>query len=82
MPISDEAAALAKKQFPTMALGDLRATLDRSFRDELWSRDGFISPAAWVTASTVVREVGILKADVQYDAIIDMRFVDEVRNKL
>jgi NitT/TauT family transport system substrate-binding protein len=78
----DEAAAVAKKQFPTMALGDLRATLDRSFGDELWSRDGFISPPAWATASAVVREVGILKADVKYDAIIDMSFVDEIRNKL
>jgi NitT/TauT family transport system substrate-binding protein len=75
----DEAAAIAKKQFPTMALQDLRATLDRSFRDEMWSHDGFISPAAWKTASAVVRTVGILKADVKYEDIIDMTFVDEIR---
>ena len=30
----DEAAEIAKKQFPTMALDDLKATLDRSFADE------------------------------------------------
>ncbi len=30
----DEAARIAKKQFPTMSLDDLKATLDRSFADE------------------------------------------------
>jgi NitT/TauT family transport system substrate-binding protein len=78
----DGAAAVAKKQFPTMALEDLRATLDRSFHDEMWSHDGFVSPAAWATASAVVRGVGILKADVKYEDIIDMRFVEEVRKKI
>jgi NitT/TauT family transport system substrate-binding protein len=75
----DEAAAIAKKQFPTMAVEDLRATLDRSFRDEMWSRDGFIRPAAWTTASAVVRSTGILKSDVKYEEIIDMRFVEAAK---
>src|SRR5258708_34895475 len=39
-----EASEIAKAQFPTMPIEDLRATLDRSFKDELWSRDGIISP--------------------------------------
>ncbi len=39
----DGAAEIAKKQFPTMALDDLKATLDRSFADEMWSKDGMIS---------------------------------------
>ena len=38
-----EAAEIAKAQFPTMPIEDLRATLDRSFKDEMWSRDGTIS---------------------------------------
>src|SRR5262249_14399003 len=42
-----EASEIAKGQFPTMPIEDLRATLDRSFKDELWSRDGIISPASW-----------------------------------
>src|SRR5260370_4989086 len=33
----NEAAEIAKKQFPTMALEDLKATLDRSFKDQMWS---------------------------------------------
>jgi len=78
----DEAAEIAKKQFPTMALEDLKATLDRSFADELWSRDGSISRPAWDTAKAVVMGAGLLKSDVKYDDIIDMSFVESVRATL
>ncbi len=54
----DEAVELAKKQFPTMALDDLKATLDRSFADNLWSKDGIVSPASWDTAKKVVMGAG------------------------
>lgn len=69
------AAAIAKKEFPTMALDDLKATLDRTFADGLWSRDGSISPEAWNTGEAVVLAAGILKQAVPYDQIIDMQFV-------
>ena len=46
----DEAAEISKKQFPTMAIEDLKATLDRTFADELWSKDGMVSRPAWDTA--------------------------------
>jgi NitT/TauT family transport system substrate-binding protein len=78
----DAAADVAKKNFPTMPLDDLKATLDRSFKDEMWSRDGMISRAAWDTGSAVVREAGILKSDVKYEEIIDMSFVESVRTSL
>jgi NitT/TauT family transport system substrate-binding protein len=65
-----------------MALDDLKATLDRSFADELWSKDGAITPAAWDTAKSVVMGAGILKTDVKYDEIIDMSFVDSLRSSL
>jgi NitT/TauT family transport system substrate-binding protein len=78
----DESAEIAKKQFPTMALDDLKATLDRSLADELWSKDGSISPAAWDTAKAVVMGAGLLKTEVKYDEIIDMSFVDNVRANL
>ena len=78
----DESAEIAKKQFPTMPLEDLKATLERSFRDELWSKDGLISRAAWDTGSKVVRDAGILKSDVKYEDIIDMSFVESVRASL
>ena len=37
---------------------------------------------AWATGSSVVREAGILKADVKYEEIIDMSFVQSVRASL
>jgi NitT/TauT family transport system substrate-binding protein len=77
-----EAAEIAKKQFPTMPLDDLKATLDRSFGDELWSRDGMISRASWDTAKAVVMGADILKADVKCEEIIDMSFVENVRTSL
>jgi len=73
----DEATAIARKEFPTMKPEDLKATLDRTFADELWSHDGMVSEASWITAQKVVRGANILKADVPYDAIIDMQFVKE-----
>ena len=78
----NESAEIAKKQFPTMPLEDLKATLDRSFRDAMWSKDGMISKEAWATGSSVVREAGILKTDVKYEEIIDMSFVESVRANL
>lgn len=78
----DEAAAIAKLEFPTMPAADLKATLDRSFADQLWSRDGLISPQSWTTGGSVVRDAGILKQDVSYDDIIDMQFVKSVQASL
>jgi NitT/TauT family transport system substrate-binding protein len=78
----DEASAIAKAQFPTMAQEDLRATLDRSFADQMWSKDGMISKQAWTTAKAVVTEAGILKSDVAYESIIDMSFVESVKASL
>jgi NitT/TauT family transport system substrate-binding protein len=76
------AADIAKKQFPTMALDDLKATLERSFADEMWSADGMISRAAWDTGKAVVMDAGILKTDVTYDEIIDMSFVESLRSSI
>ncbi len=73
-----KAVEVAKKEFPTMSADDLKATLDRSFADELWSKDGMISQASWKTGGTVVRTANILKKDVAYDEIIDMQFVKTV----
>ncbi len=70
-----EAAELARKQFPTMPIEDMQATLDRCFADELWSRDGMISEEAWKNAEDVVLAAGILTAPVPYSSIIDMQFL-------
>jgi len=78
----EEAAEIAKRQFPTMPLDDLKATLSRSFADQMWSPDGVISRQSWATASAVVRSADILKSDIAYDEIIDMRFVESIRATL
>jgi NitT/TauT family transport system substrate-binding protein len=78
----DEAAEISKKQFPTMPIEDLKATLDRTFADELWSKDGMVSRPAWDTAKSVVMGAGILKTDVGYDEIIDMSFVQKLQATL
>lgn len=70
-----EAAAIARQEFPTMPIEDLRATIDRSFADEIWSKKGMVSEQAWKTAKSVVMSAGLLKADVDYPAIVDMSFV-------
>jgi NitT/TauT family transport system substrate-binding protein len=78
----EEAAEISKKQFPTMAIDDLKATLDRTYADELWSKDGVVSRPAWDTAKSVVMGAGILKTDVGYDEIIDMSFVQKLQATL
>ena len=78
----DASAEIAKKQFPTMALDDLKATLERSFADQMWSKDGVVSRPAWDTAKSVVMGAGLLTVDVQYDQIIDMSFVDKLKANL
>ncbi len=78
----EESAEIAKKQFPTMALDDLKATLSRSFADDMWSKDGIISRTSWDTAKSVVMGAGILKTDVKYEEIIDMSFVDKLKASL
>lgn len=77
-----KAVAVAKKEFPTMSAEDLKATLDRSFADKLWSKDGMISAESWKTGGSVVRTANILKKDVAYDEIIDMQFVKTVLTML
>lgn len=77
-----EAASFARREWPTAPLEDLKATLDRTFADELWSHDGSISQASWDTGHRVVRAADILKSDVAYDAIIDMQFQRQVAASL
>ena len=72
----------AKTEFPTAREEDLKASLDRSFADGIFSTDGFITKESWVTGEAIVREAGILKQPVSYDEVIDMRFVNEVRKEL
>ncbi len=76
----EEAAAIAKKEFPTMSPEDLKGTLDRSFADEAWAFDGMVTQQSWDTASRIVLEAGILKQPVPFDDIMDMQFVKALKS--
>lgn len=78
----EEAAEVARKEFPTMSLDDLKATIDRAFADDLWSPDGSITAESWDTGKAVVMEAGILKQEVPYDDIIDMSIFESVKPSL
>jgi NitT/TauT family transport system substrate-binding protein len=74
----EEALAVAKKEFPTMNVDDLMATINHSFEDKMWSEDGMVTPQAWDMGKKVVMTANILKEDVAYDAIINMSFMKEM----
>ena len=70
-----QTVTIAREEFPTTPVEDLTAAVERSLADQLWSKDGFVEPQAWTTAETVVRAAGLLKQDVPYGDIMDMRYV-------
>lgn len=78
----DEMIDFAKKEFPAAPPDGLTASLDRIYKDHIYSTDGYIPPEAWTLGNAVVKEGGVLKEDVAYDDVIDMRFVKEVRKEL
>jgi NitT/TauT family transport system substrate-binding protein len=69
------AVAVAKLEFPTMSEQDLTAAIDRTLKDDVWSKDGSVDEAAWTTAQTVVLDAGILKKSVPYNDLFDMKFI-------
>jgi NitT/TauT family transport system substrate-binding protein len=76
----DETFQIAKKEFPTFDPAVLKATIQRSYDDNLWDFSGRISNASLDTALNVVRASGVLKDQgdpVKYADIIDMSFVDK-----
>lgn len=79
---SSEMLQFAESEFPTTSPDDLKASLDRAFADGIYSTNGLISPEAWKTGEAVVRQANILKQDVAYNEVIDMRFATEVDKEL
>lgn len=71
----DGAVAAAMKEFPDVAPGIMKAAMQRAYDDKLWEFSGQITPAAVNTAEAVVKEAGLLKENVPYAEIIDLRFV-------
>jgi NitT/TauT family transport system substrate-binding protein len=71
----DGAFAAAMKEFPDVTPAIMKASMQRAYDDKLWEWSGEITPGAVKTAEAVVKEAGLLKDDVAYNEIIDLRFV-------
>jgi NitT/TauT family transport system substrate-binding protein len=71
----DGAIAAAMKEFPDVTLPIMKASMQRAYDDKLWEWSGRITPGAVKTAEAVVKEAGLLKDDVAYDEIVDLRYV-------
>jgi NitT/TauT family transport system substrate-binding protein len=72
----EESTKIAKLEFPTMSEDLLLATIDRSYKDDLWEFSGQVTPESVNTGLSVVRSAGLLKDEkVGYEGIVDMQFV-------
>lgn len=67
-----------KKEFPTTSDDRLKASLDRAYADQLWSKDGFISEEALAKPMDVVEKTGVYKEGYKYEELIDMQFVEKL----
>lgn len=74
----DLAMEALKKEFPTTSDDSLKASLDRAYADQLWSKDGFISEEALAKSMDVVEKTGVYKEGYKYDELIDMQFVEKL----
>jgi NitT/TauT family transport system substrate-binding protein len=71
----DGAMAVAMKEFPDVTPAIMKVSMQRAYDDKLWEWSGRITPGAVKTAEAVVKEAGLLKDDVPYNDIIDLRYV-------
>lgn len=72
------AARVLELEFPTLTEAGRQAALNRAYADNLWSADGIISRQAVDTLMEVVISSGIFDGTYDVDALIDMRFVEQV----
>jgi NitT/TauT family transport system substrate-binding protein len=70
----------ARKEFPSMPDSGLKATIDRSYADNLWSKDGIISPKGYALDMEVVAKSGVFTKSVPFADVVDMQFVSRYRS--
>ncbi len=71
-PVVDRAAQHA---FPTLPQTGIKGALDRSYSDNLWSKDGWISEKGYVLDMSVVAKSGEFSKTITYNDVVDMTFV-------
>jgi NitT/TauT family transport system substrate-binding protein len=67
---------IAHLEFPTVALDDLSAVLDREVNDRIWERTGAMPRGAWDTLHRVIRDAGLLSRNTPYESVFDPRFLN------
>jgi NitT/TauT family transport system substrate-binding protein len=68
-------AEVSRKEFPTMSETAIKGTVDRSFADNLWSKDGVISPQGYALDMEVVAKSGEFTKPAPFAGVVDMQFV-------
>lgn len=70
-----EAFKVLKKEFPTTPDASLKAAMDRAYKDQLWSKDGIITPAAVAKPMDVVAKTGVYTKGYDFNKLVNMSFV-------
>lgn len=65
-----------RKEFPTLDDASIKAVMDTSYADNLWSTDGIISEKAVVNDMEMLIATGIYEGEYSYDTLVDMQFVE------
>jgi NitT/TauT family transport system substrate-binding protein len=67
--------AAAHKAFPTLGEAAIKGALDRTYADNIWSKDGFISEKGYVLDMSIVAKSGEFTKAIGYSDVVDMSFV-------
>ncbi|MET1248521.1 ABC transporter substrate-binding protein [Sporolactobacillus sp. STCC-11] len=76
-----EAFKVLKKEFPTTPDSSLKAAMDRAYKDNLWSKDGYITKASVAKPMDVVKKTGIYTHGYKYSKLVTMKFVKKATEK-
>lgn len=71
----EETMTIAATHFPGLPIPILRSSIQRMYDDGIWG-SGFVTPAAIKTTETIAIIGGVLKAEVPYSDLVDMRFIN------
>ncbi|MET0851696.1 MAG: ABC transporter substrate-binding protein [Candidatus Rokuibacteriota bacterium] len=71
----EEAEAVARAEFPTLPVEDVKAVLKRALDDKLWERNGSMPKEAWARLHEIVRKGGLLERDVAYEEVFEPKFL-------
>lgn len=65
----------AHKAFPTLSDTAIKGALDRTYADNIWSKDGYISKKGYALDMSIVAKSGEFSKAISYGDVVDMSFV-------